>query len=149
MAARFAWHFLVWQCFVSEHNRDPNHLQFPLEQQRVVTIPLGAFTDRVLTPVSVLVILLGIVRGTILGSIHDLTSLFGTGYGITFLVAALMTIALVLWGTFVSGRAAKLLNQIPLSDVLRADGTPSLAFTTQLQRVQLFVLLGFFVISAR
>jgi uncharacterized membrane protein len=127
----------------------PTILRLPLEQQRAVSIPLGAFTDRILTPVSILVILLGIVRGTLLGSVHDLASLLGTQYGVTFLVAALMTIALALWGTFVSGRAARHLNEIPLTETMLASGTPSLAFATQLQRVKLFVLLeliGFFII---
>jgi uncharacterized membrane protein len=126
----------------------PTILRLPIEQQRAVTMPLATLTDRILTPVSILVILLGIVRGTILGSIHDLASLFGTGYGITFLVAALMTIVLALWGTLVSGRAARHLNELPLTEVVQADGTLSLAFTTQLRRVQLFVLLellGFFI----
>lgn len=127
----------------------PTILRLPLEQQRSVTVPLGAFTDRILTPVSILVILLGLIRGTILGPVHDMSFLLGTKYGITFLVAGLMTIALALWGIFVSGRAAKQLNQMPMSGVMLANGTPSQAFTTQLQRVKLFVLLeliGFFLI---
>jgi uncharacterized membrane protein len=127
----------------------PTILRLPLEQQRAVTIPLGTFSDRVLTPVSILVILLGIVRGTLLGPVHDVPSLLGTHYGITFLVALLMTIALALWGTFVSGRAAKDLNGMPMKEVMLANGTVSLAFATQLQRVKLFVLLeliGFFII---
>ena len=127
----------------------PTILRLPLEQQRAVTIPLGFFSDRVLTPVSVLVILLGIVRGTLLGPIHDLPSLFGTQYGITFLVALFMTVGLALWGTFVSGHAAKHLNEMPMTEVVQANGTLSLAFATQLQRIKLFVLLGllgFFII---
>jgi uncharacterized membrane protein len=127
----------------------PTILRLPLEQQRAITIPLGSFSDRVLTPVSILVILLGIVRGTLLGPVRDVPSLLGTQYGITFLVALLMTIALALWGTFVSGRAAKQLNAIPMKEVMLANGIVSLAFATQLQRVKLFVLLelfGFFII---
>ncbi|GCE29778.1 hypothetical protein KDA_52620 [Dictyobacter alpinus] len=127
----------------------PTILRFPVEQQRIITVPLGAFTERILTPVSILVILLGIVRGTVLGPIHDLSFLLGTSYGITFLVAMLMTIALALWGTFVSGRAAKQLNEMPLTEGMLAQGTTSVAFATQLQRVKLFVLLelvGFFLI---
>ncbi|MBA3826187.1 MAG: hypothetical protein H0X24_20090 [Ktedonobacterales bacterium] len=122
----------------------PTILRLPIEQQRAVTIPLGAFSDRILTPVSMLVILFGILRGTVFGQVQHVTRLLGTSYGRIFLAAALLTIGLACWGTFVSGRAAKHLNTIPL-----VNGGPTPAFTNQLQRVKMFVLLelvGFFII---
>ncbi len=41
------------------------------------------------------VLLLGIVRGTVFGPINSLDMLFGTAYGITWLVALLTTLALI------------------------------------------------------
>ncbi len=127
----------------------PTILKLPLDQQRKLTIPLGTLSERVITPVSVLVLVLGLVRGTVFGPIQSLTFLFGTAYGITFLLALLATAALIAWGILVTARATRRLNQIPLDEAMLAEGKVPVAFTTQMQRVKVFVLLellGFFVI---
>jgi hypothetical protein len=44
--------------------------------------------------VGILVLLLGFVRGTFLGPVDSVGDVFGTAYGLTWLVALLATIAL-------------------------------------------------------
>jgi len=51
-----------------------------------------------------LVMLLGIVRGTLLGPITSFEFLFGTAYGITWLVALGVTLAVMVWSGLWYGR---------------------------------------------
>jgi uncharacterized membrane protein len=51
-----------------------------------------------------LVMLLGIVRGTLLGPITSFDFLFGTAYGITWLVALGLTLAVMIWSGMWYGR---------------------------------------------
>jgi uncharacterized membrane protein len=127
----------------------PVLLSLPLGQQREVAIPLGARSNQVLPLVAILVILLGLLRGTIWGPVHTFAFLFGTAYGVTFLTSLLVTAAVELWGHFVTGRTAAQLNTFPLSEVMKPESAVTLAFNTQVQRVKLFALvelLGFFII---
>ncbi len=127
----------------------PAVMTLPLEQQRSVSKPLTMFSDRVLIPAAILVILLGLVRGTIFGQVRSLDFLFGTAYGITFLIAFLAAVATLSWGHFVVGRAARYLEAFPLTEVMKSGGAVALAFASQVQRVKLLALLellGFFVI---
>jgi len=123
----------------------PAVMTLPLDQQRTVSKPLTLFSDRVLIPAAILVILLGLVRVTIFGPVRSLDFLFGTAYGITFL-AAVTTLS---WGHFVVDRAARHLEAFPLMEVMKSGGTVAVAFAAQVQRVKLLALLellGFFVI---
>ena len=119
----------------------PAVIQQPLDQQRQISATLGKFSDRLFKPVSILVIVFGVLRGTIWGPIKTWDFLFGSGYGSTFLVALLTTVGLVLWGIFVTGRAALKLNDYPVSEVAKGTGPVAAAYTAQLQRVKLFALL--------
>ena len=127
----------------------PAVMTLPLEQQRSVSKPLTMFSERVIIPAAILVILLGLVRGTIFGPVKSLDFLFGTAYGITFLIALLAALATFAWGQLVLTRAARRLDTFPLVEVMQTDGKVALAFTAQVQRVKLLALLellGFFVI---
>jgi uncharacterized membrane protein len=127
----------------------PAVMTLPLDQQRTVSKPLTIFSDRVLLPATILVIILGLVRGTIFGPVRSLDFLFGTAYGITFLIASLAAVATFLWGYFAVGRAARHLEAFPLAEGMKSGGTVALAFAAQVQRVKLLALLellGFFVI---
>jgi len=127
----------------------PVILKLPLGQQRDISVPLGVLSNRVLPLVGILVILLGLLRGTVWGSVQSLTFLLGTTYGLTFLLSFLVACAVVIWGHFVTGRAATRLNTFPLTEVTKPESTVALAFNAQVQRVKLFILielLGFFVI---
>jgi uncharacterized membrane protein len=127
----------------------PAVMTLPLEQQRTVSKPLTLFSDRVLIPAAILVIALGLLRGIVFGPVQSLDFLFGTAYGITFLIAFLATVATFLWGHFAIGRAAQRLETFSLTEVMKSSGTVALTFASQVQRVKLFALLqlfGFFVI---
>lgn len=121
----------------------------PLENQRQISGTLSKLSDRLFKPISLLVIVFGIVRGTIWGPIKTWDFLFGSSYGWTFIVALLTTIGLVLWGNFVTGRAALKLNDYPVAEVAKGAGPVFAAFSAQLQRVKLFALLellGFIIV---
>jgi uncharacterized membrane protein len=127
----------------------PAVLTLPLEQQRSVSKPLTRFSNRVLIPAAILVIILGLVRGTIFGPVKTWSFLFGTAYGLTFLIASLAAVATFLWGRFAVDRAAQHLETFPLMEVMKSGGTVALAFAAQVQRVKLLALLqllGFFII---
>jgi len=127
----------------------PSVTKLPLDQQRQVSTPLGALSERLFTVTALLVIIFGILRGTVWGPIQSWDFLFGTGYGWTFLVALLTTVALLLWGRFISGRAVRKLNTFPVAEVAKGEGPVAVAYAAQLQRVKVLAmleLLGFFII---
>jgi hypothetical protein len=84
------------------------------EQQKVGGI-LGQQTAKVIGPVAGGVVLLGFLRGTFFGSLHSLDTVFGTSYGLTWLVSLLLGIALILWGALIVG---------PKAQALAAASTP-------------------------
>jgi uncharacterized membrane protein len=127
----------------------PVVLKLPLGQQRDVTVPLGVRSNQILPLVATLVILLGLLRGTVWGPIHSFTFLFGTAYGLTFLVSLLAASAVELWGYFVVGKAAERLSTFPLAEVTKPGSAVAHAFDSQVQRVKLLILtqlLGFLVV---
>ncbi len=93
--------------------------------------------------------LLGLLRGIVFGPVRSLDFVFGTAYGITFLIALLAALATFAWSQLVLTRAARRLDTFPLAEVMKSGGTATLAFAAQMQRVKRFALLelfGFFVI---
>ncbi len=91
------------------------------------------------------ILILGVIRGTLLGPIDSIADVFTTAYGITWLVALVTIIAVFLWGRFVILGAVQRLAVAPLT----ADGgpTPELnAALTRAKKVTVLELLGFFVI---
>ena len=127
----------------------PVLLKLPLGQQREVGIPLGARSNQILPLISILVILSGLLRGTVWGPVQSFPFLFGTAYGVTFLISLLVAGAVELWGHFVVGKAAAELNSFPIAEVLKPRSAVALAFNAQVHRVMLFSLvelLGFFII---
>jgi hypothetical protein len=127
----------------------PALMTLPLEQQRAVSRPLTLFTNRLLFPASILVILLGLVRGTLFGPVQSWNFLIGTAYGLTFLVASLAAVVTFLWGHFVIDPAARRLDAFPLTEVAKPGGAAALAFAAQVNRLKvlsILQMLGFFVI---
>ncbi len=121
----------------------------PLDQQRNISRPLTIFTDRALVPASILVIILGLIRGIVFGPVRSLDFLLGAAYGITFLIAFLASVATFLWGRFVVARAAGHLETFPLAAVMKSGSTAAHAFAAQVQRVKLLAIVqlsGFFII---
>ncbi len=91
------------------------------------------------------ILVLGIIRGTLLGPIDSVEDALTTAYGITWLLAIVMIVAVFLWGRLVIVPAVDRMSAAPLTP----DGgpTPELeAALTTAKRVTVLELLGFFVL---
>jgi uncharacterized membrane protein len=119
--------------------------RLPLLAQREIGSHLNTQGQRVFVVVAPAVILLGFIRGTFLGPIKDLDALFGTAYGITWLVALVAAVLTYLWGRLVIGGAIEKMDLAPINP----DGTASPELAAATDRVKLVVsleLIGFLVI---
>jgi uncharacterized membrane protein len=119
--------------------------RLPLLAQREIGSHLNFQSQRVFQIVAPSVIVLGFVRGTFLGPIKDLEALFGTSYGLTWLVALIAAVLTYLWGRFAIGGAIRAMELTPINP----DGTasPELeAATDRVKRVATLELVGFLVI---
>ena len=110
--------------------------RLPEGAQREAGIHIAAIGQRVFPIVAPLVILFGIIRGTIFGPIDTLDALFGTAYGITFLVALLVSIGLIINGAR---------NISPALSELK-DTPDFAAIGARLQRYSQFDLVGFTIV---
>ncbi len=104
--------------------------------QREANFELGRLAQRVFPIVAPLVILLGILRGTVLGPIDSLDALFGTAYGITWLVALAVSIGLIVNGARNLGPATTGLK----------DAADFAAASTRVQRLAQIDLAGFLIV---
>jgi len=121
----------------------PSVLGLPAEQQPAISKRLSELGRRVMIPVAALVILMGLLRGIVFGPVQSFSFLFGTAYGITFLIGFLAAVATFFWGLLVISREAKKLETLP------ANAKEQTAYDATLNRVKIFALLellGFFVI---
>lgn len=121
----------------------PSVLGLPAEQQPAVSKRLSELGRRVMIPVAALVILMGLLRGIVFGPVQSFSFLFGTAYGITFLIGFLAAVATFFWGLLVISREAKKLETLP------ANAKEQAGYDATLNRVKIFALLellGFFVI---
>lgn len=124
----------------------PTLTGLPIAQQRSFNKRFSKIAERVIVPFATLAILLGLVRGIVLGPVRSLDVLFGTAYGITYLIGFLAAVATFLWGFFLTARQANHLNDIPVDERAVAEGKVPVEFTTQLARVKqlaMLELLGF------
>jgi hypothetical protein len=113
--------------------------------QREVGAQYGEQATRVFDVLVPAVIVLGVIRGTFLGPIKAVGDVFGSSYGITWLVALIAAIATFLWGRIVINGALRRLNAAPLNP----DGTATPQLEAETARVKLIVVLelvGFLVI---
>ncbi|GCE19801.1 hypothetical protein [Dictyobacter kobayashii] len=121
----------------------------PMKEQRKFAQPIGERGDKLVIPAAILVILFGLIRGIVFGPVQSLDFLFGTAYGLTFLVSFIMACATLIWGIFVMGRTIHHINNLPLENVQQADGTFSPTFLALVQRAKLIALLelvGFLIV---
>jgi hypothetical protein len=121
-----------------------------LPTQREVGVAIGARAVRIIPAVAGGVILLGIIRGTVLGNVKSLGDL-GSPYGITWLVALIVAIATFWWGLRVITPAIDRLNAVPETQALGPDGNPSAELTARLDDLKRKIsleLIGFVVILA-
>jgi uncharacterized membrane protein len=75
----------------------PALVELPEEQGRLTNSRLGEIGRRVFPIVAVLVLLLGILRGTVFGRIQSFDALF-TNYGIVWIIALVFTLGLIFTG---------------------------------------------------
>ncbi|SRR6266566_4440762 len=123
----------------------PSLNPLPILTQREVGSRYGERATRLFDVLVPAVIVLGVVRGTLLGPIKTVDEVLGTPYGVTWLVALIAAIATFLWGRIVINRALRRLNAAPLN----ADGTASALLEAETLRVKVVVVLelvGFLVI---
>ncbi len=111
----------------------------PLPDQQKIGKLLGPRTSRTLALVSLAVVLLGFLRGTVFGSLHSLGAVFGSAYGITWFAALLLGIGLILWGHVVLGPRAEALNTATSPEQYGA-------MVTRLKVLTLIELVGFMAI---
>ena len=123
----------------------PSLNRLPIPMQREVGSRYGEQATRLFDVLVPVLIILGVVRGTLLGPIKDVGDVFGSSYGITWLVALVAAIGTFLWGRIVINGALRRLNAAPLN----ADGTATPQLEAETGRVKLIVVLelvGFLVI---
>ena len=119
--------------------------RLPLVRQQEIGAELGERGTRVIDIVAPAVIVLGVLRGTLFGPIRDANALFGTAYGLTFLVALIVALATFVWGRFVIVPATRALAAAPVNP----DGTPTAELDAALaraKRVTVLELIGFIVV---
>jgi uncharacterized membrane protein len=72
--------------------------RLPASQSRILKEATFARATPLYGVIGPVVVLLGIVRGTVFGPVRSLDFLVGPAYGITWLVALMLGISLMLWG---------------------------------------------------
>ena len=119
--------------------------RLPIVSQREVSSYIGARATPIFQVVVPLIIVLGVIRGTVLGPIKSLDDLLGSAYGLTWLTALAVTILTYLFGLLVIVPA---LRAMDLARV-EPDGSPSPALAAATDRVKRLVgleLIGFIAI---
>ena len=113
--------------------------------QRQVAALIGARATPIFHVVVPLIIVLGIIRGTLLGPIKSVDILLGTAYGLTWLVALTVTVLTYFWGLLIIVPGLRAMEAAPIN----ADGSPTLELERATDRLKLLVsleLIGFFMI---
>ncbi len=116
-----------------------------ITSQREIGAALGERAKPIIDVVAPAILVLGVIRGTLLGPIDSIADVFTTAYGLTWLVALLAIIAVFFWGRIVIMGAVERLAAAPLT----AEGGPTPEMDAALARakqVTVIELLGFFVI---
>lgn len=114
----------------------PALAKLPEGAQREANFELGRLGQRVFPFVAPLVILLGIIRGTVFGPINSIDALFGSTYGITWLVALVVSIGLIVNGA----------RNIGPATVAMKDAPDLAAAGARLQRFATIDIVGFAIV---
>ena len=119
--------------------------RLPIVTQREISSHIGSRATPIFKVVVPAIVVLGFVRGTFLGPIKSVDAVFGTAYGLTWLVALLMTIGVYVWGLRVLEPALSRMAAAPLAP--DGSATPELeAATNRVKGLVGVELLGFLVI---
>jgi uncharacterized membrane protein len=127
----------------------PALMKLPVDQQRAAGGAISVQGNKIIVPVAAAVIVLGILRGTVFGQIRTADALFGTTYGLTWLVALVVAILAFYWGVKVVGGAIDKATTFDMSRASLADGSPNPEFTAlvaDIKRKSGLELLMFLVI---
>jgi len=119
--------------------------RLPIVAQREISSYIGSRATPIFHVVVPLIIVLGIIRGTLLGPIKTVDFLFGSAYGWTWLLALTVTILTYLFGLFAIIPALHRMDRAPVNP----DGSPTpelVAATTRIKRLVSLELIGFLVI---
>jgi uncharacterized membrane protein len=119
--------------------------RLPIATQRQIASQIGARATPIFKIVVPAIVILGIVRGTVLGPIRSVDVLVGSAYGLTWLAALVLTVTVYAWGLTVLEPALQRMNAAPLEP----DGSPSaelVAATNRVKGLVLVELLGFLAI---
>jgi uncharacterized membrane protein len=96
----------------------------PAREQRTAGSAIGNQSAKVIIGAAAATIVLGILRGTVFGSIRSLDALTTT-YGLTWLVALVVSIFTFFWGLKVIVGALERFNAFDVDQATLADGTPN------------------------
>ena len=124
-------------CRIAVHSLGPT--------QRKVGAALGERSRPIIDVIAPSILLLGFIRGTVLGPIDSVGEVFTSAYGITWLLAIVMIVAIFVWSRFVILAAVDRLATAPLTP----DGGPTPELEAALARAKVVTVLelaGFFVI---
>lgn len=78
----------------------PTITHLAVAQQRTTGKQIHEQSQQIIIPVAFLVVGLGIIRGTIVGQIQSPDDLINSAYGVTWLIALLLGIAIFIWEVF-------------------------------------------------
>lgn len=117
---------------------------FSLEKQREIGGAVGVRGTAIFRIVAPAIIVLGFIRGTVFGPIKSLDALT-TAYGITWLIALVVALALWRWSLTTYARALHALTTVPLAP--DGSATPEVeAATNRVKKLAVLELVFFFVI---
>ena len=119
--------------------------RLPIVSQREIASHIGSRATPIFHLVVPAIIILGVIRGTVLGPIKSVEFLLGSAYGLTWLTALVATVLTYLFGLFVIVPALRRMDLARLNP----DGSPTAAFATATDHVKRLVgleLIGFLVI---
>jgi len=120
----------------------------PPREQRTAGGAIGRQAVRVIMGAAAAVIVLGILRGTLFGQIKSLDALTST-YGLTWLLALVVSLVTYYWGLRVITPAVERFNAFDLEQATLPDGSmnPAMAsLVADIKRKTMLELLFFLVI---
>ncbi len=126
----------------------PGVMTLAPRDQRTAGSAIGNQAVKVIIPVSMAVIVLGILRGTVFGSIRSLDALTTT-YGLTWLVALVLAIVTFYWGYKVITGALERFTAFDLDQAVLPDGNPNpvmVALVADIKRKSMIELVFFLAI---
>ncbi len=121
--------------------------RLPIAEQQRFGGAYGDVANRVLRVAATAVIVLGILRGTVFGQLKSASDVFGTQYGLTWLVGLVVAVLTFAWAEAMIGPNIRRLNAIAVP--LGADGRPTpqvLDLLAKAKRNALLETLGFVVV---